>query len=180
MLAERRLVVGLASPSRHDLRSRRPLGQVERRLDRVGEPTLDPISQHEPVDHDRDVVGLVALEVELELLVEVDQFTVDDRPNEALPGEVGEQGVVRSLPAPHHRGQHLEAHALLHGEDLVDDLLWRLPNELFTCLGIMGDADTSEQQAEVVVDLGDRADGRPRVAAAQTSGRSRSPATALR
>ena len=47
-------------------------------------------------------------------------------------------------------------------------------------LRAMPGADPGEQDAEVVVDLGDRADGRPRVAAARSSAGSRSRARARR
>ena len=56
-------------------------------------------------------------------------LAVDDGPGEALGGQVGEQGVVGALAAPHHRGQHLEAGALGQLEDAVDDLLGRLAGD---------------------------------------------------
>ena len=50
-----------ASPSRRDeLDLGHAVGQLERRLQRVGEPAGDALAQHEAVDDDLDLVLLVA------------------------------------------------------------------------------------------------------------------------
>ena len=139
--------------------------EVERRLDRVGEPALDPFAQDETVDDNGDVVRLIALEFEFVLLVEIDELPVDDGSDEPLAGEVGKQSVVASLSALHDRSEDLESQPFLHRQDLVDDLLRCLAHQRFTRLGIVRDTDASEQEAQIVVDLGDGADRRPRVAA---------------
>ncbi len=51
------------------------------------------------------------------------------------------------------------------GHDGVDDLLHRLLGDLPAALGAVGMADAGEEQPQVVVDLGDGAHGRARVAA---------------
>ena len=139
--------------------------EVERRLDRVGEPALDPFAQDETVDDNGDVVRLIALEFEFVLLVEIDELPVDDGSDEPLAGEVGKQGVVGALSALHDWSEDLESQPFLHRQDLVDDLLRCLAHQRFTRLGIVRDTDASEQEAQIVVDLGDGADRRPRVAA---------------
>jgi hypothetical protein len=63
------------------------------------------------------------------------------------------------------RREHLEAGALLHREHLVDDLLRGLPGDRPPALRAVRPAGAREQQAEVVVDLGDRPDRGARVAA---------------
>ena len=103
--------------------------------------------------------------VALEELVDHDRLAVDASPHVALTGQVGEQRVVLALAAAHDRRQHLEPRALGQLEDAVDDLLRGLALEAGAVVGAVLDADPGVQQPEVVVDLGDRAHRRPRVAA---------------
>jgi hypothetical protein len=63
------------------------------------------------------------------------------------------------------RAKHLEAGALLQGEDLVDDLLGGLFDEGRAVVGTVGDADAGVQEPQVVPDLGDGAHRRAGVAA---------------
>ena len=147
-----------------DLDLGHPVGQAQGGLHRVGEPALEAGAQHQPVHHHADVVHLVAGQVEPVLLAQLDQVAVDDGPGEPLGGQVVEQGVVGALAAPHHRGQDLEAGALVHGQDAVHDLLGGLADEALPGLGVVGDADAGVEQAQVVVHLGDGAHGGPGVA----------------
>ena len=80
-------------------------------------------------------------------------------------GEVLEQRLVLALAAADHRREHLEPGAVGQLEDAVDDLLRRLALQAGAVVGAVLDADARVQQAQVVVDLGDRADRGPRVAA---------------
>jgi hypothetical protein len=91
-------------------------------------------------------------------------LAVDPGAGEALSRQVGQQGLVGALAAAHHRRQHLEPGAVGQLHDAVDDLLGGLPGDLGPALGAVGDADAGEQQAQVVVDLGDGAHRGPRVA----------------
>ena len=77
------------------------LGDVERRLQRVGETALDPLTPHQPVDHHLD--GVLDIAVELDLLGELVDLAVDARPAEAVPGEICQEGLVFALAPPHHR-----------------------------------------------------------------------------
>ncbi len=95
---------------------------------------------------------------------ELVQLAVDDGAGEALAGEVGEECVVSALAAPDHRRQHLETGALGQLEHPVDDLLRGLAGDDRAVVRAVRDADAGEQQPEVVVDLGDGADGGARVA----------------
>ena len=145
------------------------VGQTERLFQRVGEPPLDALFQHQPVDDDLDLVVLVLREtlVSLEELVDVDRLTVDARTHVALTRQIFEQRVVLALAATNHRREDLEADAVIHVEDAVDDLLRGLTLQLGAVVRAVLHTDTGVEQAEVVVDLGDRADGGPRVAAAR-------------
>ncbi len=146
----------------HDLDLGHALGDAQRGLERVGEAALDAVAPHEAVDDDLDGVLLVA--GQLDGVGELVQLAVDDGAGEALAGEVGEQRVVGALAAPHDRRQHLEAGALGQLEHPVDDLLRGLAGDDRAVVRAVRDADAGEQQPEVVVDLGDGADGGARVA----------------
>ena len=174
MLGERQdLGLALVAGAGHDLDLGHALGQAQRGLDRLGQASVDPVAQHQPVDDDLDVVHLVALELQPWRAVvvgarhigELDDLTVDAGADEAFGREVGHQGVVGALAAADDRGQDLEPGPFLHRQHPIDDLLRCLADEALAGLGVVGDADAGEQQAEVVVDLGDGADRGPRVAA---------------
>ena len=103
--------------------------------------------------------------VALEELVDVDGLAVDAGADVALAREVLQQRVVLALAAPHDRREHLEADAVVHVEDAVDDLLRGLALQPGAVVRTVLDADAGVQQTQVVVHLGDRADGGARVAA---------------
>ena len=116
----------------------------------------------QPVDHDRDVVLLLLLQ--LRRVGEGVHRAVDQHPRVALGLQLGEQVDELALAGAHHRGEHLEPAALGHREHLVDDLLRGLPLDHVPADRAVRDAGPGVEQPQVVVDLGDRADGRARVA----------------
>jgi hypothetical protein len=136
--------------------------EPERRLDGVREAALDTLPCDETVDDDLDVV--------LELLLErrgcgeLHDTAVDPGPREALGLQLLEEVGVLALAAAHDRCEHLVLGALGQLEQAVDDLLRRLGRHALTAHRAVLRACASEQQAQVVVDLGDGADRRPRVA----------------
>ena len=139
-------------------------GQLERRLDRLGQALADPVAAHQAVDHDLDGVDLVTGQGDLGALGQLDGDAVDPDPGEALLGQVVEQGAVLPLAAPHDRGENLELRALGELEHPVDDLLRRLARHGPAAGRAVRVADAGIQKAQVVVDLGDGTDGRTRVA----------------
>ena len=140
---------------------RRAVGELQGRLQRVGQAALDAVAEHQPVDDDLDGVHLVAGQLGAlgGQLGQLADLAVEADAGEALRGQVGEQGVVGALAAPHHGGQHLEPGPLGQIEDPVDDLLGRLAVDDGPVLRAVRDTDAGVQQPEVVVDLGDRPDG---------------------
>ena len=162
-----RVSAGASSRAGHDLDLGDAVGEAQRRLERIGEAPFDAFLQHEAVDDDLDLVVLVLGEplVTLQELVDVDGLAVDARPHVPLAGQILEQRVVLALAAPHDGREHLEPQAVVHVEDAVDDLLGRLALQPRAVVRAVLHADAGVQQAQVVVDLGDRADGRSRVAA---------------
>ena len=139
-----------------------PVGQRDGGLDRVGQPAAQVVAHHQPVDHDGDVV--LELLVEDDLLLEPAQLAVDLDARVALGAQLLEELAVLALaPADDRRLDH-EARALVERHHLVDDLLGRLGRDRAAAVVTVRMADAGPQQAQVVVDLRDRADRRARVA----------------
>ena len=114
------------------------------------------------VDDHLDVVLLLLLE--LRRVGQRVHHPVDAHAAVALGVELVEQVDELALTGPHHRRQHLEPEALVHGQHLVDDLLRGLSGDPLTAHRAVRGAGAGVQQTQVVVDLGDGADRRPRVA----------------
>ena len=139
-----------------------PLGQLGGQLDRVGQPLADAVLAHQPVDEHLDGVLLVL--VELGRLGQLVELAVDVGAHEAFLAQLGELALVLALAVAHHRRQHREARALGQLEDAVDHLLHGLRGDRLAAAAAVDHADARVEQAQVVVDLGDRADRRSRVA----------------
>ena len=137
-------------------------GQLQRGLDRVGQPAAGVVADREPVDHDVDRVLLLLGEGGH--VVQVVGDPVDPHPRVALADQLPEQVDELALALGHQRREHLEAGPGLHLEDVVDDLLRRLPGDPLTADRAVRNAGPRVEQSQVVVDLGDRAHGGARVA----------------
>ena len=98
-------------------------------------------------------------------LVEVHELPVDADAHEALPARRGEDALALRLAVLDERPEHEDAAPSGQGADAVGDLLHGHARDLPSALGAVRMADAREQQAQVVVDLGDRADRRAGVAA---------------
>ena len=110
------------------------------------------------------VCVLVAGEPFAGAVAELDHLAVDPGAGEALPGELLEQPFVLALAAAHDRRQHLEPRALgqLSTRSTICCGVWRVITR--PQFGQCGTPMRGVEQAQVVVDLGDRADRRARVA----------------
>ena len=117
---------------------------------------------HEPVDDDLDRV--LELLVERGRLLEQVLLAVDLDAREALVAELLEELAVLALAVAHDRRVDGEARPLRQREDLLDDRVDRLAGDRPPADRAVRVPDARVEQAQVVVDLGDRADGRARVA----------------
>ncbi len=183
LLERRRLVLPRRRGDDHDA-----LAETERGLDRVGQPggvgvghrqaglrverpavrvarrilgRLGPVDDVAVDDH-LDRVALVL--VERRRLGQVVLLAVDADADEALLLGGLEHPVALGLAVLDERTEDQQPGPLRQGQDLVDDLLDRLALDLVAVRAVRV-ADPGEQEPQVVVDLGDRPDGRPRVAA---------------
>ena len=146
----------------HDVDADEPLGQRGGRLDRLGQALAQIGLEHEPVDDDLDRV--LELLVEDDLLLEQPLLAVDLDAREAVAAELLEHVAELALAVAHDRRVDGEARPLREREDLLDDLIEALPRDRAAADRAMRPPHPRVEQAQVVVDLGHRADRRARVA----------------
>ena len=150
-----------------------PSRELRRGLDRLREPCAQVGLHRQPVDHDLDRV--LELLVERDLVLEQLLLAVDLHAREAFVPQLLEDVLVLALAVAHDGRVDGELRSLGELEDLVDDRLLALAGDRLAADRAVRPPDPRVEEAQVVVDLGDRADGRARVAARSSSGRSRSP-----
>ncbi len=136
------------------------LAELERELDAVGEPSLEPLLQDEAVDHHVEVVRLGP--IELDLVAQVDHRAVDAGPHEAFAPHALELQLELPLAGPRDGRENAEPRAFGHREHAVDDLLDGLRLDALPAARAMRHANAGVEQAQVVGDLGDGAHRRPR------------------
>ena len=146
-----------------DVDEHRSAGELEGGLDGVGHAGLfEAVSNDQTVDDDLDVVPLGLLE--RDVLGEVARLAVDADADEPSPPGVLEDLFVLALATPHHGGENLDSGAVGKVDDGVDHLLDGLALDGTTAGMAVRVTDAGEEEAQVVVDLGDGAYGGARVA----------------
>ncbi len=124
---------------------------------------LDAGLHQQAVDHDFD--GVVLALVELEIVFQAHQFAVDASAREAVLDELFHLLLELALASANDGSQNHDAIFRLEVHDARDDLICRLARDRASALRTMRHADRCVEQAQIVVDLGDRADGGSRAAA---------------
>ncbi len=137
------------------------VGGRKGRLDRIRQSGPDAFAHHQPVDHHVYVMPFVL--VKPDLLSEVVYAPVDPHPGISRSLGVREDLFVHSLLAAHDRREDHEARPLWERHDLFDYLIDRLPSDLLPADRAVRYPYAGIQKSEIVVYLGDGADGRPRV-----------------
>ncbi len=137
------------------------VGELQALLQRIRQPRADVAFHHQAVDHHVDVMGEFLVE-RLDLL-DLVEGAVDLDALIALAQELGQLLAVLALAPAHDRRQHIDARAFRQRQHAVDHLRDRLALDRQTGGRRVGHADARPEQAHVVVDLGDGADGRARV-----------------
>jgi hypothetical protein len=138
-----------------------PLGERGRGLDRLGQTQSQVRLHDEPVDDDLDRV--LELLVEDDLLLEQPLLAVDLHAREAVAAHLLEDVLELALAVADDRRVHREPCPLVEPKHLLDDLVERLACDRAPADRAVWPADARVQQAEVVVDLRHRADGRARI-----------------
>ncbi|BAC18316.1 conserved hypothetical protein [Corynebacterium efficiens YS-314] len=145
-----------------ELEDHHAVGKPQGGLEGVGEALLLAGLDLEAVDHHVDVV--LDLFLQRRGLAELVHLTVDTHTGVPLGREVGEEVDELTLAGAHHRGQELEFQPLLHLQDLIHHVLRGLALHGRATFRAVGGTRAGEQQAQVVIDLGDRAHRGPWVA----------------
>ena len=109
------------------------------------------------VDHHLDVV--LALEVQVRRVVQLVDVPIDAGAHEALGVQFRQQALVLPLARRDHRGQQHEPGPLRLGQDLIHHLGDGLGRQGGPVLRAARFPHPGEEQAQVVVDLGDGPDG---------------------
>ncbi len=138
-----------------------PLGEAQGNLQGVGQAGADFRLDHQPVDHHLD--GVLLFLVELGGLGQLVDLAVDAHAHETVGLQLAQLLAVFPLAAADDGGQQQQPGLFRPGEDLVDHLLDGLAGDLLAALVAVDATDAGEEQAQVVVDLGDGADRGARV-----------------
>ena len=129
-------------------------------LDACSSDSMEPRTQLRPdddaVDHDLDVV--LELLVERDRIREVVEHTVDTRANVAEALRFIEHIAMLALATLHHRRRDEQPRPLGKQQHLVRNLFDRLLADLAAAVRTVRMTDAGVHEAQVVVDLGDRAD----------------------
>ena len=144
------------------------IAQAQRGLDRVGEPRriqsgLRIAVDHQAIYHRFDGMHLVA--VKLDIVVDLVHLAVDAHTHKAGLAHILEDLLVFAFARVDQRRHQQQPSAVGQCQQGIDDLLHGLLANRRAAVGAVGEADAREEQAQIVVDLGDRAHGRARVAA---------------
>ena len=163
------------SPRDDECRRRGALGEAERRLDRVGRgrAATSVSTTRRSTTTSMSCLSFFFSSGELSSGSTTSPSTRTRTKPSAW--QLLEQLAVLALAAAHDRRQHLERVALRQlssRSTICSRASGRHPRSALVAVRRAG---AREQQAQVVVDLGDRADGRARVARRSSSARSRSP-----
>ena len=144
-----------------EFRDHQPVGKVQCRLDGVGQAVADVLLHRDAVHHHFDVV--------LQFLVERGDirnlvvFSIHFDALEALLQKLRELLAVFALAAAHDGRKQIKPRAFLQREDAVRHLADGLAFDGKSGCGRIGHAHAREEQAQIIVDLGDGAHGRTRV-----------------
>src|SRR6185295_10468968 len=133
-------------------------GEVEGGVDRFGQTPLDAAAHDQAIDDDLN--GVIPAPIELDVLFERSKLAVDPRLRVAARAQRRQLLLELALPPADHRREDVDALVLRVEHHHVDDALEGLTGDLLAATRTMRDADVGEQEPQVVVDLGDRADRR--------------------
>ena len=142
----------------HDGDGDQAIGELERGLDGFFEAVGDAVLQQQAIDNDFDRVVLAA--IERNGLVKALELAIHTRAHEPGLREFLEFLFVFALAPAHDRRENHHAIVGLERQDGLHDLLGGLARDGLPALGAMRRADGAPDDAEIIVNLGDGADGR--------------------
>ena len=146
-----------------ELDNRDAVRQLQRRLEAVRQPRRDVGPHHDAVHHHVDVV--LDLLVERGRIRDLVEFAVHFHALEAALLQIGEFLAILALAAADHRREQVKPRAFRQRQHAVHHLAHDLAFDGKPRRGRIGHADARPEEPHIVVNLGDGADGRTRVAA---------------
>ncbi len=139
------------------------VGELESGLQGIRESRAVIGANGQPIDDHRDVVILPP--VQLRRIGHLDERSIDVRADEALLAHRLEELAEFTLAAANERSAHLDLGSVDPCEYGFGDLRRALPLDRAPATRAVRRTRARVEQAQVIVDLGDRSDGRPRVVA---------------
>ena len=143
------------------------LAPAQGRFDRIRQSGAHALAQDEPVHHGLDDVFLAPGGPGRLGAVEFDDLSVDPHAHKPLAPRFFQHVAELAHLALDQRREQDQPRALGQRQDLVHDGLRRLAAQGTAGGGVVRLADAGVEQAQVIVNLGRRGDGRARVAAAR-------------
>ena len=139
------------------------VAQFQGQLDRLGQTRSGLLAGGEPIDDHFDVVPHLA--VQAQVVTQTDHCAVDPGAHEALFQQVLEQVAIFALLTADQGGQDGKLRAARQSVDPLENLLSGLGRDGPIALGTMPRAHPGIEHPQIIVNLGDRADGRARALA---------------
>ena len=139
------------------------IGEGQRGFQALGEAAFQPCADDDTIDHHFNIV--LELFVERRDIVDFMEGAIDFNALKALLLQVGQLFAVFALAAADNGGQQVQPGAIAHGHDPVDHLGHGLGLDGQTGGGGIGHANTRPEQAHIVVNFRNRANGGAGVAA---------------
>ena len=140
--------------ARHD---KGPLPEPQRVVNGLFQAAVFPLAEDQAIDHDFDVVAAVA--VELGGFVEGENLAINAHADVAGFLQVREQLVVLAFALLDYWGEDVQARVCRQGADAGGDLSAALGADRLAALGAVRGANAGEQDAQIVVDFRDGANG---------------------
>ena len=138
------------------------VGQPQRRLHRLGEALLSRRLDCNPINDDVDVV--LALLIQRWHLSKPMNVSIHPYSGEAIGRQLSEQLDVLAFASTNHRGEDLKLSTLVERHEAVDNLLRGLTADELAAHRAVGLTDAGPEQAQIIMNLCDGANGRARVA----------------
>ncbi len=166
VIADRAAVLGREQMRRRILHIQRlhrdhAVAQLQRGFKAFGQALLDVLARTEAIDHRFD--GVLLAQRQRRHRIDFMQLAVHAHAHITLCAQLVEDLGVLALALADHRGQQHVALLGVQGEHMVNHLADGLRFQRVAVVRAARAADPGVQQAQIVVDLGDRADGRTRV-----------------
>src|SRR5438876_3514019 len=131
---------------------------LQRGLDRVSQANPNSFPHHQPIDYRFDGVTLAFFQTNWLGAIEFDNFSIDARADKSLAFQFLDDISEFADLTVHQRREDDDSAVRFVPENLIDNLLWRLPMNRFACRRIVRLTDRRKKNAQVVVNLGRRRD----------------------